>query len=181
MGSGDLTSLIPGVGKKRPGEATVQGKEFDLTQVAKQLALGIPVLMAAILGVLDASGVDKPFKTPGYVIAALGVTAVGLLGLAIVSAADIIGRSYVQAHLPTPAEPTQKGAAPESSNEVSEEQQRQDRLARERHQREDKLAREQQEREDRLAKERQDREDRLARGRLKREDRLAKKRQKAGS
>ena len=180
MGSGDLTSLIPGLGKKRPGEVTVQAKEFDLTQVAKQLALGIPVLMAAILGALDAGGVDKPFKTPAYVIAALGVTAVGLLGLAIVSAADILGRCYVQAHLPASAQLAQNGAVVDGK-EVSTEQHREDRLARERHEREDKLAKKQQEREDRLAKERQDREDRLARERQEREDRLAKKRQKTDS
>jgi len=180
MGSGDLTSLIPGLGKERPGEVTVVGKEFDLTQVAKQLALVIPVVMAATLGALDAGGVDKPFKTPEYVIAALGVTAVSLLGLAIVSAADILGRSYVQAHLPATADPAPSGAAADSK-EVSAEQHRQDRLARERQEREHRLAREQQARADRLAKEAQDRADRLERERLEREDRLARKRRKGGS
>ena len=70
--------------------------EFDLTQVAKKLALSIPVLAVALVGALKALGV-KDATDPVFVVAALGVTAAGVLALGLVAAADVLGRSYAAA------------------------------------------------------------------------------------
>lgn len=150
MGSGDLTSLIPGAGRNRPGEEKVDAKEFDLTQLAKQLALAIPIVMGGILGALELLGVKDVFEEPAYVVTALGVTAAGVIGLSIVSAADIVARAYVAAHQPSPPAP------PQTPEDPPEE--REDRLEHERLKRFDRLEKERLDRADELEKERVDRE-----------------------
>jgi hypothetical protein len=157
MGSGDITSLIPGAGNDRPGEELVKAKEFDLTQVAKQLAVALPIVMGGILGALELLGVKDTFETPAYVVAALGVSAAGVLGLAIVSAADIVGRAYAQAHVGT--QPDAKTTVSDGGSVRAEED-------KQRLERQDRLDKERLEREDRLDKERLERQDELEKARL---------------
>jgi hypothetical protein len=79
------------VDKNDKEKAPVQAPEFDITQYAKKLGVVVGVLFPVVLGALKAAKVGI---TPGIVEASLGVTAAGLLGVALASAADILGRVY---------------------------------------------------------------------------------------
>ena len=71
----------------------VKAREFDLTKFAKLLGGGIAVLAPAVAGGLEAF---KKVEVPTPVtVAALGVTAVALLGIAFVSAVDIAARAFL--------------------------------------------------------------------------------------
>lgn len=165
--SDSLTSLLPGAGTPE-GEAIVNAREFDLTQVVKKLTVAIPLVLAATIGALKTAGVEEATDWR-YIVAGLGVTAFAVLSLGIVSAADILARGYVEASKsPTNVEEKKKDAAVDAVPD------RQDRLAKDAQEREDRLEKERRDRQDRLDKEALDRHDRLERERLEREDRLAK-------
>lgn len=165
--STSLKDLVPLVADDPPAEGTlVDAPEFYLTQVAKKLALTIPVFAAAVVGVLKFLGVEDA-TDPVYVVAALGVTAAGILALGIVAAADIIGRSYAAAakaradvHGSTEGlgeeETNRLAAAAQAAREASDqdadaERKRLDRLAEEERQHLDRVAAEERERQDRVA------------------------------
>jgi hypothetical protein len=96
----------------KPGDEVVTAREFDITQYVKKLGVSIGVLAGASAGALKLFKVEQ--ITPGIVAAALGVTAVGLLGVCLVAAVDIAARAYVTAATPDPdpsPEPDDDGKA----------------------------------------------------------------------
>jgi hypothetical protein len=71
----------------------VKAPEFDVTQYVKKLSVVMATLAAGAAGVLKAiEGTDTP---PGILAACLGVVAVGILGVCLISAVDIAARAYV--------------------------------------------------------------------------------------
>jgi hypothetical protein len=77
----------------KTGDEVVTAREFDITQFVKKLGVSIGVLAGAAAAALKLFKVEQ--ITPGIVAAALGVTAVALLGVCFVSAVDIAARAYV--------------------------------------------------------------------------------------
>jgi hypothetical protein len=93
----DLIKKIFGTPPKHKEEKkehkVVVTPEFDLTQYAKKLGLAIGVLVPAIAGGLE---LFNKLKVPtAVIVAALGVTAAALLGIAFVSAVDIAARAFL--------------------------------------------------------------------------------------
>lgn len=75
------------------GEEVVTAREFDVTQYGKKMAVLIGVLAPAIVGGLKVLwGKDV---TPAMVVAALGVTGIAILSASLVMAADMISRAIV--------------------------------------------------------------------------------------
>jgi hypothetical protein len=70
------------------------------------LTVSIPLVLAAVVGGIRALGVEQA-TDPAYVVAGLGVTAFAVISLGVVSAADILGRAYVEAVHRAPAEPAE--------------------------------------------------------------------------
>ncbi len=170
--STSLKDLVPRVAADPPQEGRlVEAPEFDLTQVAKKLALAIPVFATAIVGGLKALGVEKA-TDPAYVIAALGVTAAGLLALGIVAAADIVGRAYVEASKRL-ADATSTPGVAEPSEVDGQEKERLDAAAQGERGAQDRDAEAERTRLDRLAEEERQRLDRVADDERERQGRVA--------
>jgi len=75
------------------GEEVVKAREFDITQYGKKMAVLIGVLVPAIVGALKLFHVKE--ISDAMVIAALAVTAVGILSASFVMAVDMIARALV--------------------------------------------------------------------------------------
>jgi hypothetical protein len=81
------------VADKKQGTEAVKAREFDLTKFAKRYGGAVGILFPAIIGALDK--VKGIHITTPIVVAALGVTAAALLGIAFVSAVDIAARAFL--------------------------------------------------------------------------------------
>ncbi len=90
---GDLFGVPKEHEKEKAEHEVVKTPEFDITQYAKKLALGIPILVGAIVAALDKF--TKVQQTEGIVIAVIGLVAVALLGASLVMAADLAARAYL--------------------------------------------------------------------------------------
>ncbi len=67
--------------------------EFDVTQYAKKLALGIPVVVAGTVAALEEfTNVEQ---TEGIVIGVIGLAAAALIGASLVMAVDVAARAYL--------------------------------------------------------------------------------------
>jgi hypothetical protein len=81
----------------------VKAPEFDITQYVKKLSVSLGLLAAASAAALKVLGKTTP---SGLVAACLGVTAVGILGVCLISAVDIAARAYVtRGQQPNSADP----------------------------------------------------------------------------
>ena len=94
-----LIGNLFGVPKKHEEEKkdleVVKAPEFDLTQYAKKLALGIPIFVAAVVAALEEfTDVEQ---TEAIVIGVLGLVAVALFGVCLVMAADLAARAFITA------------------------------------------------------------------------------------
>jgi hypothetical protein len=79
--------------KEKVEHEVVKTPEFDITQYAKKLALGIPLLVGAIVAALDQfTNVEQ---TEGIVIGVIGLVAAALLGASLVMAVDLAARAYL--------------------------------------------------------------------------------------
>jgi len=71
----------------------VKAPEFDITQYAKKLALGIPVFVGGTVAALDEF--TEIEQTEALAIAAIGLTAIALLAVSLVMAVDLAARAYL--------------------------------------------------------------------------------------
>jgi hypothetical protein len=93
----------------------VKAPEFEITQYVKKLSVSLGLLAAASATALKLF--DSSKTPPGIIAACLGVTAVGILGVCLISAVDIAARAYVtRGQQPTPNNPppgpVDQGGAP---------------------------------------------------------------------
>lgn len=71
----------------------VKTPEFDITQYAKKLALGIPIIVGGTIAALEEF--TEVEQTEGIVIGVIGLVAVALLGVSLVMAVDLAARAYL--------------------------------------------------------------------------------------
>lgn len=81
------------MGGEKKGKEVVEAREFDLTKFAKRYGGAVGILFPAVIGALDK--VKGIHITTPIIVAALGVTAAALLGIALVSAVDIAARAFL--------------------------------------------------------------------------------------
>lgn len=95
---GLLSNPLFGTPRKHSDEKqdheVVKTPEFDITQYAKKLGLGIGILLAAAIAALKAAKVEE-VTDPVVLVGVLGVTAAGLLGMSLVMAIDIASRAFL--------------------------------------------------------------------------------------
>jgi len=149
-----------------PETEVVTSREFDLTALAKKLVPVIPITVAAVLGALEAIPGLEIVQEPAVVVGVLGVVAFTVVGLAVVSAADILGRSMVEAARPAPTTEAERKWLDE---QAGAQRAKADRLAEEERERleavraqEDKLAAEERDRLDKRADAERSLKDKLA-------------------
>jgi hypothetical protein len=88
-----LVGTPAGHEEEKAKSEVVKTPEFDITQYAKKLALGIPVFVggtAAALEVFTDLG-----QSEGIAIAAIGLAAVALFAVSLVMAVDVAARAYL--------------------------------------------------------------------------------------
>jgi len=102
--------------KEKEDHQVVEAPEFDLTLYAKRLALVIPLIVAACVGVLEGLGVEK---TEVMGIAIFGVVAAALLGVSVVMAADLVARAFVTGPGAAEKKEAEEATAPSDSELIT--------------------------------------------------------------
>ena len=179
MSGSSLSKLLPNSSVEAgPETEFVTSREFDLTALAKKLVPVIPITVAAVLGALEAIPGLEIVQEPAVVVGVLGVVAFTVVGLAVVSAADILGRSMVEAARPAPTTESTVGDRADEGAEA--ERKWLDEQAGAQRAKADRLAEEERERleavraqEDKLAAEERDRLDKRADAERSLKDKLA--------
>ena len=72
----------------------VETPEFDITQYAKKLGVIVPTLIGAVLAGLKATDVVKNYSD-AIVVASIGLAAVAILGICLISAVDLAARAFL--------------------------------------------------------------------------------------
>lgn len=80
--------------EEKKDHEVVETPEFDITQYAKKLGVGIGILVGALIAALKAAGVEEVTE-PVVLVGALGVVAAALLGMSFVMAVDLASRAYL--------------------------------------------------------------------------------------
>lgn len=81
-------------GEEKKTNEVVTAPEFDITQYAKKLGIIIGPLVAAVLGALKAADI---VNSDAIVVAAIGLAAVALFGICLISSVDLAARAYLTA------------------------------------------------------------------------------------
>lgn len=100
--------------EKKEG-AVVKAPEFDITQYAKKLALGIPVFVGGTVAALDEF--TELQQTEALAIGAIGLTAIALLAVSLVMAVDLAARAYLAGE-GSAAKKEEKGKGEETRSET---------------------------------------------------------------